>query len=219
MDTEYRLRTSKKAKAGAIAAVIGAIASMVTSGCVVQTDNTCRSGTCNDSYVPRSSIPPEGSPIPQFTSQVQVASIETDATMTSTPGQGVGLMIEYRGGGTWQLTTTCDTAIHHTPCQFEVFMQTPENVMISNLETIGFEHKQTSQGSDQVDLRSDGLAFSAVTEGDTDGIRFHVPNGEPVRFWVWVDGVPDSRFVYWVQDGVVRYGAPTNPMDLLPTVP
>jgi hypothetical protein len=33
---------------------------------------------------------------------------------------------------------------------------------------------------------------------------------------VWLDGSPDAEFVYWVQNGQIRQGAPSNPVDFIP---
>jgi hypothetical protein len=40
--------------------------------------------------------------------------------------------------------------------------------------------------------------------------------GEPVQIEVWLDGALDGSLVFWVADGVILQGLPTNPVIFVP---
>ena len=89
-------------------------AAMLASGCVIDSSN-CDSGepiyggtggSGGTSYTPAE--------------QVVLATIDTDGTLETTPGEGIGAFIEYAEGGRWHVFTACDTDLSGLPCYFNV---------------------------------------------------------------------------------------------------
>jgi hypothetical protein len=144
-----------------------------------------------------------------------VVSIDTDQTLDAKPGEGVGLMIEYTSGGVWRLWTTCDTLSTDTVCRFDAFAKVvdPKSALLS-------AEGQDLEGVDIVELISaDEAHLKTETASDVDAMQLTATPGATLRLEVYLDGVPDGRFVYWMGDGIVHTGAPSNPLDITPTTP
>src|SRR5258706_11303842 len=66
-----------------------------------------------------------------------LVTVDTDKVMNATPGDGVGVFIEYKTGGTWHVWWTCDTNKSQKPCAFDVLATastgTIKNVKPENL--------------------------------------------------------------------------------------
>lgn len=149
------------------------------------------------------------------------ATIDVGRELEIDPGQGAGLYIQYSTGGHWQLRTSCDTALTDgtrtnggASCQWDVIV-TPEdqrtlvNVVGSDLEA-----------DDQVrafptDARSYQLL--AYTDADLDGFSFDTAPGAGVRVDALLDNGCALPYIFWVGDGALHPGAPSNPIDLLPS--
>jgi hypothetical protein len=140
------------------------------------------------------------------------ATIDADETMESEPGQGAGVFIEYATGGRWHVYTMCDTDITEQSCAFDVVV-TMTDGSITDVRGDALE------SADDLEEDGDGFQFSTVTSGDVDGVLFDATAGGTVRFEVFLDGVRDPRFVFWVGGGAIHNGAPTNPIDLVPSDP
>lgn len=141
--------------------------------------------------------------------------IDAGETLEAEPGDGVGVFVETTSSGAWQIWTTCDTATSGATCAFDACVSVvdgdPDRVGIEN--AVGDE----AEDDDLVETFGDGSAcFVFTTADDVDRFRFTTAPGATVRLGVDLDGVPDARFVFWVGDGVLHTGAPTNPVDLRP---
>ena len=154
------------------------------------------------------------------TAPAQVA-IETNATLTASPGQGVGVFVQYAAGGQWTITTSCDTLKSQYSCGFDLF--------VSGLRpsTALTDVKGTNlSDADSVDLGRDGTVhLSTQTSTDLQGLTFSAPPGAGIELEMYLDGAmvdangdPQSRFVYWISDGVLHTGASTDPIDFTPTM-
>lgn len=151
---------------------------------------------------------------PQPTDPILV-DIDPDATMDSTPGEGVGLYVEYAQGGHWTLWTTCDTNYSSAACTFDavVSVDTASELLAATGEDL--------EGHDVVDDRyADGMArFVVDTDSDIDVMRLDTTPGAIVRLDLTLDGIAETRFVYWIGNGVLHAGAPSNPVDFQPLSP
>ena len=58
--------------------------------------------------------------------------------------------------------------------------------------------------------------LSFDTTSDTDGVTFTASPKTPLDLEVYLDGAPAQEFVYWVGDGQVNSGTPSNPVDFVP---
>lgn len=158
--------------------------------------------------------PPVQPPVEPDT-QPELLSIDTDKVIEAVPGEGVGLFVEYAAGGFWRMSTTCDTNYSGQACQFDVCVS-----LVDGTSDVRLAEGEELEGDDRIELFSDGwTCLSAETDADFDGLIFDTDPGAAVRFEVQLDGVLESRYVYWVGDGVLHAGAPTNPVDFLPTIP
>ena len=63
------------------------------------------------------------------------------------------------------------------------------------------------------------LAFAACTTDGLDGFFVDTNPGLTLRIDVVLDGRPDRRYIYWVGEGGVHKGAPSNTLDLTPSAP
>lgn len=141
--------------------------------------------------------------------------IDADQVIESPTGEGVGLFVEYGAGGFWRLWTTCDTNHSAQSCWFDACAS-----IVDGSSDIRFAAGEELEGEDRIELFSDGQTCMSVdTDTDIDGVTFETEPGALVRLEVWLDGFLESRYVYWVGDGVLHTGAPTNPVDFAPVSP
>jgi hypothetical protein len=152
------------------------------------------------------------------TQEVTQASIDTNETLLTEAGKGAGVFIEYAKGGTWHVFAACDSLLpgaSSEPCSYNLLVSLPGGGSYGNVRS---ENLKTSDG-DSIRQRTDGIELVMMTSDEIDGMYFNAPAGAVVRFDVLVGGVQDPRYLYWVGNGGVHSGAPTDPIDLKPTVP
>lgn len=155
----------------------------------------------------------------QLDATPHTALIDANQTVTTMPGQGVAMVVEYASGGHWTVYTTCDTQTSTnasgTPCTFEGFItavpdSTGATSQISNVTGDGIE------GNDYVESTDQGAHFYFETSSDKDQMTFDADAGATIQLTMYLDGEPQPRFVYWVGDSVLHTGAPTDPINLAP---
>jgi hypothetical protein len=120
------------------------------------------------------------------------------------------VFIEYGEGGRWHVFAACDTDLSGLPCEFNV-IATVEGGFADN------EVGESLESGDSVEAYDDAVELAATTNSDFDGMTFDAPVGATVRFEVYLDGLLDARFIYWVGGGALHSGAPTDPIDLKPS--
>lgn len=153
-------------------------------------------------------------PAPTLDTPKQV-TITPDKTLNADPGAGVGIFVEYATGGHWHVWTTCDTTTSKVACDFEAFAIPEKGAKISNVKAA-----ETLEGADVAEEMKDGSAhLSASTSTELDGMTFDATPGAVVELEVYLDGVPDSRVVFWYGNETLHTGAPTDPIDFLPDAP
>ena len=141
-------------------------------------------------------------------------TIDPAAAMNASPGEGVGLFVEYAGDGHWNVFTTCDTSTSGASCNFDVVISADPSVVLS-----GVEGQDLSAG-DTLSLDGDG-SIRLVTDTDfgMNGVSFDADPGATIEIDMLLDGVEQPQFVYAVSDGVLLRGVPSNPVDFTPAAP
>jgi len=189
----------------ALAAAIGLSSAM--TGCIIVSDHDRDHG---------STPPPvDTNDPPPLDTPMQVA-IDADQIIEATPGEGVGIFVEYASGGHWRVWTTCDTKVSGLGCGFDVFATALDGDVISNVKGEGLE------GADLVEEDKNypgSFHLYAETSSEVDTMTFDASPGSVVELEVYLDGVSQPRFVYWSGGGVLHSGAPTNPVDFKPQSP
>jgi hypothetical protein len=156
---------------------------------------------------------------------VAEAVIDAGGIVDLEPGAGVGVAVGYAGAGRWQLTTACDTAETNEPCEFDVLVSSDASgEELSDGEGAALEAEDELSVPDPF-----ALELRVVTEDDLDGMTFSASPGSSVRVSVLLydpqpdpsqfDWVDDPRLLSWVGHGAVNWGAPSNPIDLIPDQP
>jgi hypothetical protein len=189
-----------------------AIAALLASGCVIES-STCDECDCAWGEGGTAGFAGTGGTGGSGGGDVVRAAIDTGAKLQTVAGDGVGAFIEYEQGGRWHVFTTCDTRLSGLPCYFNVIATLPEGASYGGLS------EESLESEDGIYEYADGVELATVTREDVDGMYFDAPAGEVVRFEVYLDDGLDARFIYWVGGGAVHNGAPTNPIDLLPSAP
>ncbi len=146
-------------------------------------------------------------------------AIDIGTTLDVTGGDGAGLYVQYAedtDGGHWTIFTSCDVNTKQNPsgipCSFDVFtVPLDETGAISNIKGKDISPK------DLIEVLDDGtLYFFAETSDGLNGISFDTKAGATLRMEMFLDGVRQPEFVYWVGDGIIHTGAPTDPVDFVP---
>ena len=76
------------------------------------------------------------------------------------------------------------------------------------------------QGKDTIEVASDGVVHMSVeTSTGLDGMTFNGPPGAAMELEVDLGGMLEPQFIYWVGDGVLHTGSPTDPVIFAPVPP
>jgi hypothetical protein len=144
---------------------------------------------------------------------VQTA-IDVNAQLETTPGEGAGVFVEYATGGHWVVRTTCDTLKNSVPCAWDIIITPEDGRSISNVRT------QDLEATDSVKPYPEyprSYQFVTQTGADTDGISFDTEPQTAVSVDVFLDEACALPYLFWVGDGELHTGAPSNPLVLIPT--
>jgi hypothetical protein len=182
----------------------------LAAGCVVE-DRGCDMCDEPPSYGGGSYAGGGGAPA----QNVVTAKIDTGETLTTEKGQGAGVFIEYAEGGRWHVFTSCDYDLYHEKCAWDVLATVGSGGEMTNAVI------ESAESSDGDKLYADGASVNLVvsTGSDFDGMTFSTKPGATVRIDVLLGGAADARYIYWIGDGGVHSGAPSNPIDLKPSLP
>jgi hypothetical protein len=184
-------------------------ASLLSIGCIVdahRSGGTTGNGTGNGTASP----------------QPLVAVISADKTMTANPGDGVGVFIEYKRGGSWHVWWTCDTNKSQQSCSFDVKIS-PTSGSIANLQG---DHLLPT---DQAKLGADGsIEATSNTAANSVGVTFDTAPGARILLDASIAGVPKSGdYIFFVAQNAKGeetvngdfMGTLTNPIYLEPNAP
>ncbi len=145
--------------------------------------------------------------------QPLLVDVDTGGTLVTTPGNGIGVYVEYQTGGLWRISWTCDTALTSLSCNFVVDASVTVGA-ITSPEGDGLEagDSLSQAGPQQIE------AVTTTTTG-VDAMLFDATPGAAITLTVTLNA-PVSFF--FVQDNQVNggyKGALTNPLMLQPSSP
>jgi hypothetical protein len=144
---------------------------------------------------------------------VEQANIDTDQALDVDPGAGAGAFIEYDTGGTYHINTSCDVA-QGNPCYWDILVTPLNCAAIQNVAAVDLE------SDDSVSVEAGNQAhLVAYTDQDFDGFTLQTDPGAGIELDALLDNGAANRYLFWVGDGALHTGAPSNPVDLLPSSP
>jgi hypothetical protein len=152
------------------------------------------------------------------TQQPDLAIVQTDQTMTASPGQGVGVFVQYQAGGHWNVWWTCDTYKTSLNCNFDVNV-TVQAGTIDNLAGQGAASYTAAQ------VNAAQIEATTTTSTGVDGMTFDTPVGQSlpvITVGASVDGSYSGSFMFFVQDGQINGGYTgmlSDPLSFQPTAP
>ena len=156
---------------------------------------------------------------------IEQKTIDADATLQAKGGDGVGVFVEYATGGHWHVFTACDfnqPTNPGVPCAFDVFASvvagSSSPSTVAGGPRLSNAQGENLQNKDVVSLGGDGTVhLSTETDSGLNGMTFDSDPGAVVELDVYLDSAEDPHFIYWIGDGVLHQGAPSDPLDLAPS--
>ncbi|RYZ02529.1 MAG: hypothetical protein EOO73_31305 [Myxococcales bacterium] len=155
----------------------------------------------DDSYDP--SPPPAGT--------IEQATIDADQLLDAEPGEGAGAFVEYESGGTYHVTTSCNVS-SGVDCLWDIVVTPLDGAPILTISPFDLEADDSLTFGEVNRLR-----LLAYTGDDFDGFDFQTEPGAGIEVDVFLDDGAANKFLFWVGDGAVHNGAPSNPVDLIPS--
>jgi len=153
----------------------------------------------------------DGSGTPVFCGDIEEAIIDTDEALEVDPGVGAGAFVEYESGGTYFVTTSCD-GNDGAACFWDILVTPLDGAPVLGLSPFDLE------GDDSVSIsEGNSVRFVATTGIDFDGFTLQTDPGVGIRFDGLLDQACGNRYLFWVGDGALHSGAPSNPIDLVPS--
>lgn len=208
-----------------------ALATLVTSslvvGCVVQNGSSGSSGSPGSSGGGGSTETPtddagtgSGSSSNAPSSQPMLVVVDSNETMSASPGQGVGVFTQYQTGGHWNVWWTCDTDKSSLPCAFDI----TASVMSGTIENVAGQALQRTDALNQPSTQE--IEATTTTTTTVEGVTFDtvVPSGDTpiVTVTVKLSGEYDPSYFFFVQDGKIKggyTGSLTDPLMFQPSSP
>ncbi len=144
--------------------------------------------------------------------------VDTNKTMTATPGDGVGIFTEYASGGHWHVWWTCDTSSpngSHQSCAFDV-QASVQSGSVSNVKADNLSDRDALTDDPQ------NVHATSTTSTTVQGVFFDTKPGASIVLRGSISGVADASYFFFVQDGVVNggfQGKLSNPLELQGSIP
>ena len=157
-----------------------------------------------------------GRTVPSTDAQAMVVKVDPGATLTVSPGQGVGVFVEYQAGGHWRTSWSCDTQITGQACQYQVTIVARGAAITSPAALV------VAAGDSLTQPAPEEMDVATFTSTDLDGVTFDAPAGAPIDVDVVLDGAKVGVTFFFVQDGKVDggyMGALTDPLVFEPQSP
>ena len=144
---------------------------------------------------------------------IEEATIDADELLDVEAGVGAGAFIEYDTGGTYHVTTSCD-ADNGGDCFWDIIVRPLDGAPLISASAVDLEEDDSlSFGAD------DQLRLVANTGRDFDGFTIQTEPGAALEVDALLDNACGNRYLFWVGDGALHSGAPSNPIDLVPSAP
>jgi hypothetical protein len=144
--------------------------------------------------------------------QPLLVDVDTGGTLVTTPGNGIGVYVEYQSGGHWSVSWTCDTALTNLSCSFIVDASISAGTIVPTGATV-----EASGSVSQATPRQ--IEAVTTTTTSVDGLLFDASPGASLTVTVALNA-PVSFF--FVQDNQVNggyQGILTNPLVFQPSAP
>ena len=143
--------------------------------------------------------------------QVRESRIDADQALEVTPGDGVGVFIEYQSGGRWHVFVSCDTARSGYACNYDITVQPVGLSQIIQVSPDGLENDDTASL-----LGGDFAKLVTRTDFDFDGYYVDLEPGVTLNVEAYLDN-SCTNYLYWFGDGGVHSSAPSMPLNLVPS--
>jgi hypothetical protein len=142
------------------------------------------------------------------------STIDVGRKLDVDAGQGAGVFVEYATDGHWQIRTSCDTLKKSSNCAWDVIVTPEDGSSIVNVAGSDLE-----PGDEVIPYPEDQVSYQllASTGSDIDGFSFDSNPGAAVLVDAYLDKTCALSFFYWVGDGALHSGSPTNPLVLIPS--
>lgn len=140
------------------------------------------------------------------------AAIDTDQQIDIDAGLGAGVFIEYATGGHYHVRVSCDTTRSNLACQWQVTVTPAAGGTISNVLGEGLEDNDSVTS-----VAPNGYQLNAHTTTEIDGFTFDTDPGTAVSVAANLDGACATPYYFWVGDGALHQGSPSDPITLTPS--
>lgn len=153
----------------------------------------------------------DGGSYPPPSTNVEQATIDTDQLLDVQPGVGAGAFVEYESGGTYHVSTSCDVS-SGTDCLWDIVVTPLDDAAVQSFAPRDLEPDDSlSFGA------GNQLRLVAYTGQDFDGFSFQTDPGVGIQVDALLDDAAGNRYLFWVGDGALHSGAPSNPINLVPS--
>jgi len=142
------------------------------------------------------------------------STIDVDRTIEVDAGQGAGIYIEYATGGHWHVRTSCDGDKQSTGCEWDVLVYNNEGLTLSNVVAEDLEADDSLQPYGSV---PGTYQLITHTTTDLDGLTFDTDPSVAITVDAGLDGVCALPYFFWIGDGALHPGSPSNPLTLVPS--
>jgi hypothetical protein len=155
------------------------------------------------------------------TVQPMLVDVDPNQTMNAAPGDGVGVFVQYKTGGHWNVWWTCDTNKTGETCAFD------NSVSVSKGTITNVASMSPSLAAPGVTQNAPGT-FEAQTTTSTgvDGVTFDTPltGGQVpvITLDAKVNGQDNPGWLFFVQGGQINGGTHdtlTDPLMFEPSTP
>jgi hypothetical protein len=142
---------------------------------------------------------------------VEQSTIDADQLLDVKPGEGAGAFIEYESGGTYHVTTSCDVD-NGGECAWDIVIIPLDGKPLEIFSPYDLEQDDSLTFGYENQLR-----LLAYTGRDFDGVDFQTEPGAAIQVDALLDDGAANRYLFWVGDGALHSGAPSNPVNLVPS--
>jgi hypothetical protein len=153
--------------------------------------------------------------------QPMLVDVDPNQTMNASPGDGVGVFVQYKTGGHWTIWWTCDTNKTGESCAFDNTVSVGKGT-IANVGSMtpGLAPTGVTQSSPE------NMEAQTTTTTGVDGVTFDTPltSGDVpvITLDAKVNGVENPSWLFFVQDGKINGGTTdtlTDPLMFEPSTP
>jgi hypothetical protein len=155
--------------------------------------------------------PGNGSYTPPASQTIEQATIDVDRAVDFETGKGPGVYIEYDAGGSYRVDTSCDGP-PRSPCYWDILVTPLDGASVLGVAPAALE------SDDSVAIGSGNqVRFVAYTDDDSDGFTLQTDPGASIEVDALLENSAANAYLFWVGDGALHTGAPSNPVDLIPS--